>query len=71
MKVGTSSTALVLDKDWVDDLKATLGKDEITVNIFGEDFLVIEVVGLEIKDKETKKHLEQVKEFLSKKKKVE
>jgi len=71
MKVGSSSTALVLDKDWVDRLKATLGKNEVTINVFGEDFLVLEVVGLKIKDAETKELLDSIKEFLSKKKKVE
>ena len=71
MKVGQSSTALVLDKDWVDNVKSTLGADEITVNVFGKTFLLVEIVGLTIKDEKDKKIINLIKKHLSKIKKVE
>jgi len=68
-KTGQVSTAVVLPKDWIDSLKATLGvdlsTDEILVNIFGEEFLVIEVIGLKIKNKEDQKLLNKLKERFS------
>ena len=71
MKVGRASTALVLDKDWVDSVKTMLDTEEINVRVFGTNFLVIEVIGLPIEDEKDKKLLDIIKEQLSIKKKVE
>jgi hypothetical protein len=65
MKIGPSSMAAVLPKNWVDSIMSKIETDEITVNIFGKHFLVLEVKGLEIKDEDSKKMLEQLKEHFS------
>ena len=70
-KTGPVSMSLVLPKEWVDKVKAALGKKEIFVHIFGEEFLVIEVKGLKIKNKKAQKILKECKEYFSVQKKVE
>lgn len=60
-KVGQSSTSLVLPKDWADGLKKILQTDDIMLSIFGKEFLVLEVKGLPIKDKETRELLRKNK----------
>lgn len=61
MKVGPSSTAVILDKDWVDGIKDVIGEKDINVTVFGEEFIVVEVNGLRIKDKDTKRLLQELK----------
>lgn len=67
-KAGPSSTSLVLPKKWVDDLKKILRTDDITLLVFGKEFLVLEVNGLKIKDKKAQKLLRQFKEYFIDKK---
>ena len=64
-KVGPISTSVVLPKEWADPIKEAMGTEEVSVDIFGDEFLVIEVVGLKIKNKKSQKMLNQLKEHFS------
>ncbi len=64
-KVGPASTAAILPKTWVDRVKATLGTEDIDVEIFGDEFLVITVSGLPIKNKEAQAILKKCKKYFS------
>lgn len=68
IKVG-SSTALVLPKNWINEVKAVLESEDILFNIFGEEFLVLEIEGLEIKDEKAQQLFNQLKKHFSLKKK--
>lgn len=67
IKTGRRSSALVLPKDWIDDVRTRIGSDDTHIHIFGDEFLVVEVKGLKIKDEKSKRILEMCKKhFLSK-----
>ena len=64
-RVGPISTSVVLPKEWVDPIKELMGAEDVSVDIFGDEFLVIEVTGLKIKNKKTQKLLNELKKHFS------
>jgi len=67
-KIGPASTAVILPKEWVDNIKTALKSEDIIVKIFGStklDFLVLEVKGLPIKTKKAKNLLKKCKKHFS------